>query len=300
MTGNEFIDQLRSGADFMKPEDLDSLVSFYENRLLKAKSADEEEKIVADFGSIELILRKLKIEYGKLKNNPKSSSETESETKKQEEIAADLIKDEPANDSESEQTPDADESEEDDDDVRIFGEDDHTEKDRKKRPVRGIGSKKNGGNVSRRKYYGLANTIIDKLNIPDENRKPVSIALRIVFSPVFVILTVLLVLLYVAALAVIVAAAAVLGIIEAALILVSVAELVYGIVMFLTSVPVALIEIGLGTMLIGVVTAITALVYQLLTGVIPLAMKSITKLYLWTFRFLREFIFGSDAGGEKK
>ena len=296
MTGNEFIDQLRSGADFMKPEDLNSLVSFYENRLLKAKSADEEEKIVSDFGSVELILRKLKIEYGKLKNNINDPNETEAALKNRAAPVGGIFDGDPEPASGNQHSGDG---EDEDDDVKLFDETPPEKSASGKRPVSGRRSA--GGKAKqRRKYYGLANTILDRLSLPNEKRRPVGVALRVLFSPVFIILTVLLIMLYVAALAVIVSAAAILGILELALILVSVAELVYGIVMFFTSVPVALIELGLGTMLIGVVTAITALVYQLLTGVIPLAMRSITKLYLYTFRFLREFIFGSDAGGEMK
>lgn len=271
MTGNEFLDQLKQRADFLKPNELESLINYYENRILKAKSADEEEKIVADFGSLDLIVRKLKVEYQKLGADDPERGFT------------------PAADTEPPRQEPAD-------DVKIFDSSERIEP--KSRPIPPKKPAKKSG-VTGRKFYGLANTLLDKMNVSKDKRRPLGILLRVLFSPVFILLTLALLFVYVGALFVIIAAAAILGILELALILVSVAELVYGIIMFFTSVPVALIELGLGTMLIGIVTAITALVYQLLTGVIPLAMKKITALYKTCFAFLKEFIFGSPEGGDR-
>ena len=101
--------------------------------------------------------------------------------------------------------------------------------------------------------------------------------------------------LYLGAIIAVLIVAGVLVLCDLALVLISIVELVYAIFMFFTSVPVALIELGLGTVLIGIVTAITALVYQVLTGVLVYALKKITALSAKAFRYVRDVFLGTKG-----
>ena len=83
---------------------------------------------------------------------------------------------------------------------------------------------------------------------------------------------------------------------ETALILLAVVEIVYAIVSFFTNVPVALIELGLGTVLVAVVVAVTALIYQLFIGVLPVAIKKVNLLRKRSFTLFYELIYGSKGG----
>ena len=299
MTGNEFIDTLRSKADFVRPEDLESLISFYENRLLKAKSADEEEKIVQGFGDIDVVLKRIKVEYAKLApSEPAYTAKPENEESTiSPAISRDASEHKPQDEPKPEpETPPAPPQE----DVKIFSPSQQITRAIPENSAKTASSTKNEAPKPKetKTYYGLTNTILDKMNLPKEKRKGWRTALYILFSPVFLLLSIALALVYSAAFVAILLCAAILCVIEAALILVSVAELVYALISFVQSIPIALIELGLGTVLISLVTAITALVYQLLTGAIPSAMKKITKLCKHSFRFCRDFFFGSKGGKE--
>lgn len=296
MTGNEFIDNLRSKADFVHPEDLESLVSFYENRLLKAKSADEEEKIVESFGDIDVVLKRIKVEYAKLNSTEPIREPAPSQSTAPKEPLQ-------ASDAEDAAAPEAEVlSPEPEEDVKIFSPAEQStraipEKDLNNDTDR-IKDEQPDKIKEKKSYYGLTNTLLDKMNLKKEQRKGWRIALYVAFSPIFILLSLALAMVYAFAFVAILVCAAALCIIEAALILISVAELVYALISFVKSVPIALIELGLGTVLIAIVTAITALVYQLLTGAIPSAMKKVTKLCKYSFGFCKEFFFGSKGGNK--
>lgn len=67
MTGKEFIELVKQKGSFMRPEDLDSLISFYEARLRKASDPQEEEKLVEGFGDLDSVMNRVRSEYEKLR-----------------------------------------------------------------------------------------------------------------------------------------------------------------------------------------------------------------------------------------
>ncbi len=268
MTGNEFIELLKSKGNFMRPQDLESLVLFYEGKLLKANSADEEEKIVEGFGDLDAVMERVKAEYHKLRLDADPPQEAAAEE---------------AFSSEESAPP-----EEKDDDVKVF-DDKTSPSDSAAQPPQ----KKSEPAHSR---PGIANQILDKMKLRGSQRRKGKTVLSILFSPVFVFLALAIVLVFLGAMAGIVLCAALMLALEAALILLAVVEIVYAIISFFTSVPVALIELGLGTVLVAIVVAVTALVYQLFIGVLPVAVKKVIHLGRLSFAFFYELFYGSKGG----
>ncbi len=81
----------------------------------------------------------------------------------------------------------------------------------------------------------------------------------------------------------------------AALIVLGIAELIYGFSTLFDTVSVALIEIGIGTAVFGIVTAIAALIYEFLFGVIPKAIKGLTKYFVRYLKKVSSFLYGGNA-----
>lgn len=305
MTGNEFIQHIRKKGSFVRPEDMESLISFYEAKLLTATTADEEQKILASFGDPDDVIRRIKAEYEKLQLNTDCPPDpaplgTEGESNAEE----------------------AGQSEE-DEDVKIFAnapkapeaEIPPAEEAQTQAPV--ISRPKAKTNVPKRakrvqkeeketseekstpkklEHPGITNAILDKMKLQGKGRTAMKVVLSVLFSPVFILLGLLLLSLFLLALAGIAAVVVVLCLVEAALIVASVVELIYGILALFSSIPVALIELGLGTVLISFAVAVTALVYQMLTGVIPAAAKYVNRLRKIAFQIFFEIFFGTKGG----
>lgn len=85
MTGNSFLKRLMFQLDFLSPEDVKTVLSFYESKIALADTLTEEEEIVRSFGSPEHIAKKLKeafdrqrAEKDSLANDAVSEEATES------------------------------------------------------------------------------------------------------------------------------------------------------------------------------------------------------------------------------
>lgn len=81
----------------------------------------------------------------------------------------------------------------------------------------------------------------------------------------------------------------------AALVVGGIVELIYGFAMLFDTVSVALIEIGVGTVIFSIVTALTGLVYELLFGIMPRAIKLITKKFKRYMKVLFCYLYGGNA-----
>ena len=69
MTGKAFLRRLLVRLDFMSDEDKKTVVSYYEKRIDSAKDQEEEEKIIAEFGSPEYIADTLRLNLSKMQPN---------------------------------------------------------------------------------------------------------------------------------------------------------------------------------------------------------------------------------------
>lgn len=282
----------------MKEEDLKTLLHFYEKKLLTASSADEEEAIVKGFGDPLEVTARIREEYARLNQKPLEDPPKPAE-QACENRPADKVPSAPK------AQPDPDE-----DDVKIFSQSKptptHKNTGTKPQPA---ASAKNGRESKKaepeqkmtkptpqaKTHYGLINRLLDRMQAKGEAKKYLKLVLSVLLAPIFLLLSLGLVLLYLGALTAVVLIAGVLVLCDLVLILISIVELIYAIFMFFTSVPVALIELGLGTVLIGIVTAITALVYQVLTGVLVYALKKITALSTKAFRYVRDVFLGTKG-----
>ncbi|MBQ3866711.1 MAG: DUF1700 domain-containing protein, partial [Clostridia bacterium] len=130
--------------------------------------------------------------------------------------------------------------------------------------------------VVTREYEGLFKKVF-----PSADEKTLlvwKILFSVLFSPLLLLAFGSVVALYLISSAVLIALSVILFVLMAALIIGGVVELVYGVVQLFSSVPAGLIEIGLGLIVFGVVTAAVALIYELLFGVVPKALKGLWKL----------------------
>ena len=294
MTGNEFIDLIRKKGSFVRSEDMEQMINFFQSKLLQASCADEEERIVASFGDPDALIGRLRTEYEKLQLPTDPPVPPANEAPAPDEEDADMrVVDSTERDSAVRVTED---TENEDKDVTVFRPTSEQtistpseEAVPPRRPERTPPPQK-------RRIYGITNTLLDRMHLKGKQRTTGKIALSVVFSPLFILLGLGIIALFLLAMAGIVAAAAALLLVETALILVSVVELIYAILAFFTSIPIALIELGLGTVLISLAVAVTALVYQLLTGVIPIAAKKVNRLRKTAFRSFFEIFYGSKGG----
>lgn len=122
-----------------------------------------------------------------------------------------------------------------------------------------------------------------------------SIILSVIVSPVLLIVFGVGILSYaVSAVAVLIVALLAFALI-AAMIIFGIAELIYGFSSLFDTVSIALIEIGIGTVVFGIVTAIAALIYEFLFGVVPRAIKALTKLFVMYLKKVSSFLYGGNA-----
>ncbi len=281
MTGNEFINFIRSKGSFVRPEDMESLVSFYESRLLTASSADEEEQMVASFGDPNTVICRLKEQYVKLGLPTESAPSPDEEN----------------NDTSSPSQEDQAQTEEEDEDVRIFSAQTEEEFPPLAPSTPSAPSPSDASSALKKNTRrGIVDRLLDRMKLKGKQRAQGAVVLTVFISPVFVLLALGIAVLFLLAMAGITLLAAVLMLVEGALILICVVELIYAILSFFTSVPIALIELGLGTVLVSLVVAVTALVYQLLTGVIPVAAKNVNRLRKRAFRGFFELFYGRKGG----
>lgn len=122
-----------------------------------------------------------------------------------------------------------------------------------------------------------------------------SVLLSVIVSPILLIVFGVGVLSYTIAAITVLAVALLAFAMMATLIVFGVAELIYGFSSLFDTVSVALIEIGIGTVVFGIVTAIAALIYEFLFGIIPRAIKSLTKFFVMYLKKVSNFLYGGNT-----
>jgi hypothetical protein len=114
-------------------------------------------------------------------------------------------------------------------------------------------------------------------------------------SPVLLLILGVGIFLYAVLTLTLVSVAAVLFASMVALIVAGIVELIYGIMLLFDTVSVALIELGVGTVLFAAVTAVVALIYEVLFGWLPGALKGITFLLKRYLRWIITWLYGGRA-----
>jgi len=122
-----------------------------------------------------------------------------------------------------------------------------------------------------------------------------SVLLSIIVSPIIFIVFGAGILTYAVSSIVMIAIAVLAFAVIAALIVLGVAELIYGFSSLFDTVSVALVEIGIGTVVFGIVTAVSALIYEFLFGVVPKAIKGLTKIFIMYLKKVSSFLYGGNA-----